>query len=35
MSYGVFAQLTDTGDKIGIGITTPSEKLEVDGTIKA
>ncbi len=34
MSYGMFAQLTDTGDKVDIGTTTPSEKLEVDGTIK-
>lgn len=29
-SYG---QLTDTGDEIGIGITTPTEKLEVVGNV--
>ncbi|MDD7886400.1 hypothetical protein [Flavivirga sp. 57AJ16] len=29
-----FAQVTDTGDKVGIGTTTPSEKLDINGLIK-
>ncbi|MCL6294858.1 hypothetical protein [Jejuia spongiicola] len=27
-----FSQVTDTGDKVGIGTTTPDEKLHVNGT---
>ncbi|MCB0375653.1 MAG: hypothetical protein KDD04_07020, partial [Sinomicrobium sp.] len=30
LSYG---QVTDTGDKVGIGVATPAEKLQVTGNI--
>ena len=33
--YSVNAQVTDTGDKVGIGTTSPTEKLEVVGNLKA
>jgi hypothetical protein len=30
-----FSQINDTGDKVGIGIEIPSEKLDVNGNIKS
>ncbi len=32
---GSFAQVHDTGDKVGIGITTPQSKLDVNGNVYA
>jgi hypothetical protein len=32
--YSVNAQVTDTGDKVGVGTVSPSEKLDVKGNIK-
>ncbi len=31
LTHVAFSQVTDTGDKVGIGTTTPSEKLEIRG----
>lgn len=28
--YSTFSQITDTGDKVGIGVTNPSDKLEIN-----
>ncbi len=35
ISVSLSAQLTDTGDKVGIGTTNPTEKLDVDGIVKS
>ncbi|MEP5338787.1 MAG: hypothetical protein ABJL44_19115 [Algibacter sp.] len=32
ISHMAFAQITETGDNVGIGTTTPSEKLDVNGS---
>lgn len=34
ISHLGFSQVTDTGDKVGIGTTTPNAKLDVNGSIK-
>ncbi|WP_422860392.1 hypothetical protein ACOKFD_05905 [Flagellimonas sp. S174] len=31
INFGLSAQVTDTGDKVGVGTTNPSQKLEVSG----
>ncbi|MDG1452152.1 MAG: tail fiber protein [Polaribacter sp.] len=34
LSFGLEAQITDTGSNVGIGTTSPSAKLDVNGSIK-
>ena len=34
LSHFCFSQITDTGDKVGIGTTSPTEKLDVNGSVK-
>ena len=31
--FTLFAQVTDTGDEVGIGVSTPTHKLDVDGDV--
>ncbi len=35
LSTSLFAQITDTGDKVGIGVENPIHKLDVNGNVKA